>query len=201
MIPALRAYILAGGKSRRFGTDKARAEINGVPLVRRVANITAAFAGEVTVVAAAADQYADLGLRTISDRSPRRGPLAGLETALHDSAEQGVEWILLTSCDLLTIQQTWLERLREQCVGPAEFVAFRGPLWEPLIACYRTSLIPRITQQLKEGQDAMWRLLEASQGVVLPLPADWPKQPQANTQAELAAALRQLDVASQRTNF
>ena len=30
-------YILAGGRSRRFGTDKARAEVGGTPLLRHAA--------------------------------------------------------------------------------------------------------------------------------------------------------------------
>ncbi len=59
-------YILAGGKSRRFGSDKARAEAKGVAVIVRVAEALASIAGTVTVVADRAGRYDDLG------RGPRR---------------------------------------------------------------------------------------------------------------------------------
>ena len=60
-------YILAGGKSSRFGQDKARVQLHGQPLLLHTARMVQAFASSITVVANAVDKYADLGLRTIAD--------------------------------------------------------------------------------------------------------------------------------------
>jgi molybdopterin-guanine dinucleotide biosynthesis protein A len=181
------AYILAGGRSSRFGSDKARALFDGVSLIQRTAGALGALGFTVTVVADVAGKYADLGLRTIADREPDQGPLAGLSAALVDAASNGQSWVLLASCDLLNLKAAWIETLWQAAIEPAEFVAFRGEFWEPLLACYHVSLRPRIDQRLGDKQGSMWKLLEASHGQVLPLPADW-SQVQANTPAELAAA-------------
>ena len=95
-------YILAGGRSSRFGSDKARALLDGEPLVARLARQIEPVARRVTVVAEAADTYADLGLRTIADRRPGLGPLAGLEAALLDATnppKSTADWLILLSCD------------------------------------------------------------------------------------------------------
>jgi molybdopterin-guanine dinucleotide biosynthesis protein A len=73
-------------------------------------------------------------------------------------------------------------------------VAFRGEFWEPLLACYDVSLLPRVAERLHEGQTAMWKLLEASRGCALPLPSDW-QNVQANTPQVLAAAAGKLRMA------
>ncbi|MEM8737307.1 MAG: molybdenum cofactor guanylyltransferase [Planctomycetota bacterium] len=96
-------YILAGGRSQRFGSDKARHPIDGTPMLVRVARAFAPLARHTTVVAHAVDAYADLGVVTIADPTPHAGPLAGLVTAFRHHADQSrpSPWILLTSCDLL----------------------------------------------------------------------------------------------------
>lgn len=185
---ALPGYILAGGRSSRFGSDKARATLDGVPLVCRIARVMREFGSKITIVAEVPNKYEDLRLRTIADRLPGKGPLAGLDAALSDAASFGSEWLLLTSCDLLDLNASWLERLSSQRDPSADFVAFRGERWEPLIACYRTTLISRVADHLRKDISAMWKLLEASRGRALDLPADWPDRVQANTPAELEAA-------------
>ncbi|MEM7576299.1 MAG: molybdenum cofactor guanylyltransferase [Planctomycetota bacterium] len=105
----LRHYILAGGRSRRFGSDKARYRIDGRPMIQRVADAFTPLCFSTTVVAQRPNQYADLGLPTIADLRPDAGPIEGLRTALrhaHRLTHQQPTptptspWILLSSCDL-----------------------------------------------------------------------------------------------------
>jgi molybdopterin-guanine dinucleotide biosynthesis protein A len=74
-------YLLAGGRSSRFGSDKARAELAGVPLILRLAHQVEPVASPLVVVADRRDKYLDLGLTTIADALPGLGPLGGLLTA------------------------------------------------------------------------------------------------------------------------
>ena len=64
--PQVPAYILAGGRSVRFGSDKARALVEGEPLIRRVADGLAQVTGSITAVAQQADAYADLGVKHVA---------------------------------------------------------------------------------------------------------------------------------------
>lgn len=195
-MPPVHAYILAGGRSSRFGSDKARATIGGVPLIQRIAIAAGEVCTEVTVIANVADKYADLGLRTIADRQPGAGPLAGLEAALHDAAERGEALIFLASCDLVELKPAWIRRLVAAHEPSAQFVAFRGQFWEPLVACYHVSLLPEIERRLARNDGSVWQLIAASEGIALSLPADWPTRIQANSPAELHAATRGLGTAS-----
>ena len=80
----IEAFILVGGRSSRFGRDKALADINGKSLVQRaVDTVSKALPGQrITIVAANATQF---GIQGIVDRVPfifdlyeNRGPLGGL---------------------------------------------------------------------------------------------------------------------------
>jgi molybdenum cofactor guanylyltransferase len=167
----LPVYIVAGGQSRRYGGDKARALLSGVPMIRRVAEVLEPVARSVTVVAASRGAYGDLGLVTIGDLRPGMGPLGGLDTALADRVgRHGEGWLLLASCDLVEPRDGWARRLMDRRRPNAQVVAFRGERWEPLFALYHSSIRLRIRRQLETGGGAMWRLIEQAHHVPVPLP-------------------------------
>lgn len=73
--------VLCGGRSSRFGSDKALADADGQPLGARV--VAALRLGGADPVAAIGGRAGpDLGIPTIPDLRPDEGPLAGLATAL-----------------------------------------------------------------------------------------------------------------------
>lgn len=152
-------YILAGGRSRRFGSDKARAMLDGRPLVRRVADALAPWATRLTVVADIAGKFDDLGLRTIADRVPHLGPMGGLASALTDLAPDE-DWLLLASCDLLAVPPDLVRRLLDALDDDHDVVACRSDRWEPMLACYRRSLLLRIEQQLRDGPRSLQGLID-----------------------------------------
>jgi hypothetical protein len=81
-VVGLSAIVLAGGRSTRFGSDKASALIDGRPMLQRVVEAVAAVCDEVIVVAAAGGAgslppYAE-PLVIVEDRVEGSGPLAGL---------------------------------------------------------------------------------------------------------------------------
>lgn len=185
MKPAIPIYITAGGRSSRFGSDKARALLDGRPLLSRIAAAVEPVASSVTVVAGRADQYADLGLRTIADLNPGGGPMAGLQTALHDCDQP---WLALLSCDLAAVRPAWIETLLAARSDQASIIAFHHTFWEPLIALYHQRLRPQVDDWLAAGRLRMQALLDECGAVAVALPADWPAVAQVNTAADLAAA-------------
>ena len=181
---SLPLYIVAGGRSVRFGSDKARAELQGVPLLIHTARALAPSASSVTVVADRADKYADLGLRTIADRAPGLGPLGGLQAALED-LPAGDDWLLLGSCDLLGLRPRWVEALREAAADPHGVVAFHDQRWEPMPALYHRRVLPAVEAAITAGELTLWRLIEGCDPVALPLPAGWEAVVQVNTRDDL----------------
>lgn len=99
--------VLAGGASRRFGSDKALALLDGRPLI---AHAIAALAPHVGAVAIAGARFGDLA--SIADwPGPGLGPLGGLAGALRHAAGHGFEAVLTVPCDTPRIPDDALRRL------------------------------------------------------------------------------------------
>jgi len=176
-------YILAGGRSQRFGSDKARATFNDEPLILHVRRLLSPVALSVTVVAEHQDKYADLSLRTIADRTPNLGPLGGLATALTDNAE--APWLLLCACDALVIRPDWLTRLLSHRTPDADAIAFRHDHWQPMPALFAQTSAAVVESQLNAERRSMQQLLNQLRTVALPTPRNWPKHWQVNRPADL----------------
>ena len=191
------AYILAGGQSARFGSDKARAVVDGQPLVLRIANTLRTVTHGVTVIAQSPERYADLGLRTIADRWPGRGPLAGLDASIHD---RGNGWLLLVSCDFVHITPDWVGELVRRRGRRQLAVAFQGERWEPLFALYHTRLAIVVQAHLTLDELALWKVLDEASAVSVPLPCDWPRMAHVNSPLELQQALAQHALSKEHTH-
>jgi molybdopterin-guanine dinucleotide biosynthesis protein A len=88
--------VLAGGQSRRFGRDKALAELNGRSLLDHA---LASLVPHVAAVAVGGRIVA--GTTSIADRpAAGLGPLGGLAGALHHAVAHGFDGILTIGCDM-----------------------------------------------------------------------------------------------------
>lgn len=96
-LPRVSAVILAGGKSRRMGQDKAFLEIDGKPLIARVIACVEKICAESIIVANDAQMYRQFGLQIVSDVLPGKGSLGGLYSGLLAAREKN---ILALACDM-----------------------------------------------------------------------------------------------------
>lgn len=167
----LPVYILAGGKSSRFGCDKALVDIGGESLLVRVIRSLEPVAASVTVVADRRGKYRDLGIETIADLQPDLGPLGGLQAALSHHGRDG--WLLCASCDRIGIRPEWLQALFLGRRAGAQAVAFRGEIWQPLPALYHASILDEVNAAVRAKKLTPWVFLEQVQTVALELPDDW----------------------------
>lgn len=159
------AYILAGGKSSRFGSDKARVRIQGQPNLSRLANAMTASGWSVTVVAQQAGAYEDLGLRTIADFEPNAGPLAGVITALEDFG--GIERpdaALIITCDLILWREAWSDALLRGRAWGAWITVLTSTEFVPFPGLYSPALLPSARQRWRAGTRSMKGLFEAVPG-------------------------------------
>lgn len=91
---ALLGAVLAGGESRRFGSDKALALLKGRPLIAHAIDALAAQADAVVVCG---KEWGDW----VPDRpAPGLGPLGGINAALHCAAARGYDAVLTVPCDV-----------------------------------------------------------------------------------------------------
>ncbi|WP_103029231.1 molybdenum cofactor guanylyltransferase [Salinibacter altiplanensis] len=155
--------VLAGGQSRRFGTDKARHRVDGRPMIARVYATVRAVARPVWVsVQRAGDRYDDVlpeGVRHVTDSQPETGPLAGL---LAGSRAAETTWLLAVSCDLPYLTADVLRSLLDARVPSVDVVVPETPdgRCHPLCALYRQPTVePVIETLLAEERRAVRALL------------------------------------------
>jgi molybdopterin-guanine dinucleotide biosynthesis protein A len=181
MSAPLPLYILAGGHSSRFGSDKAVALFNGLPLIVHVAEQFRPWANPITVVTERPGKYEHLGFRTIADDQPHLGPVGGLLTALNDCQTQ---WLLLAACDAFILDPAAIDRLICEPRIDCQAIAFKGEHWEPLPALFNKSILPAADQHVEHGSRSLWRLIEQASHRAISLPHG-PVVCQINTPEEL----------------
>jgi molybdopterin-guanine dinucleotide biosynthesis protein A len=143
-------YVLVGGRSSRFGADKALAEWQGQPLAVWVAERVRAAAGSVTLVGSP-ERYQALGLPVVADQTLGLGPLGGITAALQHSR---TDWNLIVACDLPHVTTEFLQYLlRLAREDPADVVMplDREGQDEPLCAVYAQRCYAPIDLALQQG--------------------------------------------------
>jgi molybdopterin-guanine dinucleotide biosynthesis protein A/N-acetylglutamate synthase-like GNAT family acetyltransferase len=79
--------VLAGGRSSRFGSDKALARLSGRTLLRWILDRFRGRCGELLLVVDRRDRFAvPAGVRVVVDRFPGSGPLGGAHAALEEAS-------------------------------------------------------------------------------------------------------------------
>lgn len=143
-------YVLVGGKSSRFGRDKALLEVGGEVMAGRVAEVVRAAAGDVVLVGSP-EKYGALGLRVIPDAVTGVGPLGGILAALEDSPH---EWNLITACDMPGVRVQFLRFLSGRAEGFAGDLVLplnRDGMPEPLCAVYHRRAAVTIRKSIEAG--------------------------------------------------
>lgn len=139
--------MLVGGASRRFGTPKALATIDGETLVDRARRVLGEACDEVLVVGKAGE----LPFEVIDDaadiRAPIAGVVAGLRAATHDVAV-----FLPVDCPRMTAGLVRL--LGDACRDAAV------PQTGPLPGAWAKSALPVLEARLANGPYALYRTYE-----------------------------------------
>lgn len=180
---------MSGGASRRFGADKARAEVGGTALILHVAHALESVAFRTVVVAARKGEYNDLGLTTIGDDVPGMGPAGGVFTALRHAFDSGagtrVDWILVSACDWLGIRPEWARGLIAQRSADAHAILFASDQTQPLLALYHREALPHFKRAIDDGRVRMQGIIDELNSVVLPAPSDWSQATNVNRPSDL----------------
>ena len=145
------AFLLAGGQSTRFGSDKARFLIWNQPLIVRLHGLLSRVCREVTVLTKQPSKYADLGLACAADRYPEQAPITGLVTALEMSS---TEWCFVIACDLPNLNGDFLRELWEGR-GGLGVIPLAEDRRQPLSALYHRDSLARFKGAYDRGAFAL----------------------------------------------
>lgn len=154
--------VLCGGRSSRFGADKALAPVptldgrGTTSLLERTLDLLRLRCERIVVATGSRARYADrLAARPeavpVTDRAPDLGPLAGLEAGL--AACDPEAEVLVVSCDLPRLDVAALDALlagrRDQAVDVCLWHDGRA---HPLLGCYRAAVLPALRAALDGGE-------------------------------------------------
>ncbi|ADH86645.1 molybdenum cofactor guanylyltransferase [Desulfurivibrio alkaliphilus] len=154
---ATAGVILAGGKSSRFGSNKALAHYRGRPLVARVAAVLEEIFSERLLVTNTPADYAFLGWPMTGDLVLNAGPLGGIQAALR---RIDAPRAFVVACDMPHLNGAVIRRLC-RCPGDWDVILpapTTGP--EPLHAVYHRRILPAVEAALARGEGKLSLLLQ-----------------------------------------
>jgi molybdopterin-guanine dinucleotide biosynthesis protein A len=146
---AMSGILLAGGRSRRMGRDKAFLEVGGQPLAVRALRVLDEVCEDVVVASGDGRRLAALGrpqvADVVGDAGPLAGIVAGLEGCRHDLAA-------VLAVDLVRASAAVLELLAGAWGGEAAVVPVVGGRAQPLHAVWARSAAPALRKLLDAGE-------------------------------------------------
>lgn len=190
--------VLSGGKSLRFGSDKALAEVGGSTLLDRAVATLREVCDDVVVVSSN-PEHDGSGRARIPDLREGEGPLAGVEAALRHAERTGAARVMVLACDLPEVEVRSVRLLVDASDDvPAVALERAGPPgFEPLCAVYWTSCVHETVRLLDAGIRGAHRLLETVDGAVVgrsgPVPTN------VNTKGDLDRVARATPATTRRS--
>jgi len=166
-MPDFSAFVLAGGRSSRMGSDKAFLQFEGRTLLARALDLLRSLTPEVRIVGPAA-KFAPHG-QVIEDVYPGRGPLAGIHAALSAST---AELNLILAVDLPFVSESLLRFIVEQARAADAVVTVPRIAggYQPLCAVYRRAFAPLAQAALEAGRNKIDALFAATTTRILEEP-------------------------------
>ncbi|KGQ21769.1 molybdenum cofactor guanylyltransferase [Thermus filiformis] len=156
--------VLAGGRSRRFGEDKALYVYRGKPLM---AWVLESLGGAEERFIVANRPYA-FGVPVYPDLLPGADSLSGLHTALVHAQNP---WVAVAACDLPFLSRAYWDFLYGLALAsPYPVVVPWNPEGhlEPLMAFYHKDALPQVERQIRSGDFLLRRVMEALGATYVP---------------------------------
>ena len=152
--------ILAGGRSSRFGSNKALAPIKDKPLVQHVAETVKTLFEEALLVTNTPETYLFVELPSVADKFPGDGPLAGIHAALKTIKSPRA---FISGCDMPNLNPQLIRHLCSINGGWQAVIPRHSMGIEPLHAIYHKDCMDVLEQYLAAGIRKIGSVLEKLQ--------------------------------------
>lgn len=162
--------VLCGGRSRRMGVDKALIELDGLPMVERVARaLEAGGCAPVLLVGGDGAAARATGRPWIPDRWPGAGPVGGVLTALASVDTD----VLVAACDLPDLDAASVRVvLTSARLQPAvDVVVATTDRREPMLSWWAAGSRARVDAAWRSGTRAVREVIATGTVREVPVPA------------------------------
>ena len=143
------AAVLVGGKSRRYGRNKALEIFQGERLIERQLRKVQSLFTEVVVITNEPGDYLHLEVTLLRDVIPGLGPLGGIYTGLLFAQGKSV---FVTACDMPFLQPAVVKHMVQLSRNNDVVVPQKREGLEPLHAIYSARCLPHIKKMLERGE-------------------------------------------------
>ncbi|MBN2079333.1 MAG: molybdenum cofactor guanylyltransferase [Spirochaetes bacterium] len=142
------AFIIAGGRSSRFGEDKALFHYRGKTLLEHVIGTIRPAIPHIAVIADLDGKYDIPGVPCYGDLVPGYGPLGGLHAALH-RLERGSAFLF--PCDMPYLNEDLIRYMMSASGGFDVTVPYYGGYYQPLHAIYSPHCIGPVERCIEKN--------------------------------------------------
>lgn len=149
--------VLAGGRSRRMGRDKALLPFGQGLLIERVVEVVQQVTADVILITNTPEQYQHFGLPMFSDVIAGAGSLGGIYTGLVSAKSP---YSLCLACDMPFVKATFLRFLCDTLTEADVVVPRDTTDYQPLCAVYSQVCCEPIRHQIEAGRLKITRFFD-----------------------------------------
>lgn len=170
MHPPISGGILAGGKSRRIGQDKAFLKSGEHSFIEHLIEELSG-CEEVIVSASQPGLYENLGLPVVYDEHIDFGPPEGIRQILRAAKE---EYVFICACDMPFICRELVEFIASYISSDHEcYIIVDEDHLYPLCGIYQRSVIPVVEDLIQEGEHRIRELYQRRPTKFISLEYTW----------------------------
>ncbi len=140
--------IIAGGKSRRMGFNKALIKINNETIIERGVKLFKEVFSETFIVANGLLTYENLNTLAVADIFKGAGSLGGIYTALFHST---TDHAFVAACDMPYMNKDVIKRILASAREAEAIIPFINEQFHPLHAVYHRKCMKPIEAMIKDG--------------------------------------------------
>jgi len=148
-----------------MGTDKARLEIDGVPLADRAAGVLAAAGADPVVLVGPDPEGRAARWSVVDDRFPGQGPMGGVISVL-DAIDAGL--VAVVACDMPALDSDEIRRLRGAIASADVAISVAAGIDQPLHAVWSRRALPALRTAFDTGERSLRRALHLLAVVRMP---------------------------------
>ncbi len=149
--------ILAGGKSSRYGTNKALVKIDGISLIERVILVMGRLFQDLILITNTPDEYAHLELPMYQDLIKGLGPVGGIYTALSKISNEAGFFV---ACDMPLLSRELISHM-VKVRGDSDVVVPRiSGMMETMHTLYGKGCLSSIKRQIDSREYQIIRIFK-----------------------------------------
>jgi molybdopterin-guanine dinucleotide biosynthesis protein A len=133
------AYVLAGGQSRRIGSDKLFFGFNNTTLLKNTLQICSILFSNVKIVAKDSNKFESLSTPVLIDSTLADGPMAGIITALEDCLN---DYCFITAADFYDLNEDIIHKVLQSYKNEQYLGLKINNRLQPLCGIYNRSCLP-----------------------------------------------------------